>query len=136
MKLHLAEALRSCFHGLREHLFRVRFGHVVAVEPGESSRRRSCALTCLHLVEAGAARQQVRLRHARAVEMGEVVAGCGRSMEVQIEDRRAPLVRRAAWRASDGKTAAAVTFRGIRGGSFSTLRQSCASAYINRGRCE
>ena len=49
VKLHLAETLRSVLHGLREHLLGVGFGHVVAVEPGEASRRRG--LNRLHLLE-------------------------------------------------------------------------------------
>ena len=70
MKLHLAESLRAVLDRLREHLFGVRLGHVVAVEPGEAARRRR--LQRLHLFERRAAREQVRLRHAGAVEMREV----------------------------------------------------------------
>jgi hypothetical protein len=35
MEFHFAEALGSTLHGLREYLFGVGLGHIVAVEPGE-----------------------------------------------------------------------------------------------------
>ncbi len=55
VEFHLAEALCSILHGLREHLFGVGLRHVVAVEPGEPAR--CCGLKRLHLVEDAPARE-------------------------------------------------------------------------------
>ena len=64
--------------------------HVVAVEPGEAARRSG--LKRLHLLEDNPAREQIRLRHACAIEMHEVARHLLTKMEVKIEHGRAPLV--------------------------------------------
>ena len=91
VKLHLAETLRSRLHGFREHVFSIGLRHVLAVEPGKASRRRR--LKRLHLFKGGTARQQIRLRHAGAVEMREVAGYLCAKMEMQVEYGRTPFVR-------------------------------------------
>ena len=90
LKFHLAEALCPTLHGLREHLFGIGLGHIVAVEPGESAR--CCGLERLHLIEDAPARQQIGFRDASAVEMREVAGGLRTKMKVKVENGRAPLV--------------------------------------------
>ena len=106
VKLHLAEALCSTLHGLREHLFGIGLGHVVAVEPGEPAG--CCGLERFHLVEHAPARQQIGLRDASAIEMREVGGRLRTKMEVQVENWRAPFAR-GVLAASVGTTAAATT---------------------------
>ena len=83
MEFHLAESLGAVLHRLREHLFGVGPGHVVAVEPGEPPRRGGEKR--LDVLERRAAREQIRLRHARAVEVREVGGSLRSKMEVQVE---------------------------------------------------
>jgi hypothetical protein len=62
VKFHFAEALCSTLHGLREHLFGVGLGHVVAVEPGKPAG--CCSVKRLHLVEDAPARQEIDSSHS------------------------------------------------------------------------
>ena len=86
MELQLAEALGSVLDRLREHLFRVGLGHVVAVEPGEAPGRGG--LQRLDLLEGVPAREEVGLRDAGAVQVREVALGLRAKVEMQVEDRR------------------------------------------------
>src|SRR5215218_2353725 len=92
MELHLAKALGAILHRLGQHLFGVGPGDVVAAEPGEPRWRRG--LQRLHLFEGSRPGQQVRPRHPRTVEMRQVRRWLLTKMKVQVEDWRAPLVRR------------------------------------------